>query len=196
MPTFHVQPQDIPGILESHAVLVPAAVRAGSLKAAHRARATLVRVSPVDTGQFKNSWRVIESTGTTLGIRVDNDAPHAGIIELGARPHKVNREGIEALTLWAKRNIVFKQLAAAKKSNATIQDTWAGKRERALAVDAVEKQARAIAFAIAKKIEKHGQKGLYLVQNRMGDFTKWTAQEVSREVAKALGANPPRGRTR
>lgn len=57
----------------------------------------LVATSPVDTGQYAQSWDFsIEETKVILG----NFAPHAGIIERGARPFT---PPIRPLLAWAKR---------------------------------------------------------------------------------------------
>lgn len=57
----------------------------------------LVRTSPVDTGQYANSWDIsLSETRAILG----NFAPHAPVIERGARPFK---PPIKPLLAWAKR---------------------------------------------------------------------------------------------
>ena len=106
-------------------------------KATQRGRSLLARRTPVDTGHMKNAWRA-----TKTGII--NDAPHAGIIETGARRHKVNRAGIEALAGWA---------------------------QRVLGVD--EKEARGVAFAIASKLAKRGQKGKFIVRDALPELRKF-----------------------
>lgn len=57
----------------------------------------LIKNSPVDTGQYANSWdyRADEKSAT-----IGNYAPHAPIIEFGARPH---RPPLKPLLEWAKR---------------------------------------------------------------------------------------------
>ena len=57
----------------------------------------LVRQSPVDTGLYAASWDfTVEERAVVLG----NTAPHAPIIERGARPFK---PPIQPLLAWAKR---------------------------------------------------------------------------------------------
>ncbi len=54
--------------------------------------------SPVDTGLYQASWRVIEMA---FGhVQLGNTAPHAPAIEFGARPHT---PPIGPLLAWAKR---------------------------------------------------------------------------------------------
>jgi hypothetical protein len=57
----------------------------------------LVAASPVDTGQYASSWNF---TKTEQGAIIGNTAPHAPIIEHGARPFK---PPIAPLLAWAHR---------------------------------------------------------------------------------------------
>lgn len=57
----------------------------------------LVRASPVDTGLYAQSWAMTE---TEASIIIGNTAPHAPIIEDGARPFT---PPIKPLLEWAKR---------------------------------------------------------------------------------------------
>lgn len=181
MTSFTVTPEQLSKVLANHAKKLPIAFQKGSLKAAHRTRAFLVRNSPVDTGTFKNSWVVVgNGNGVNGGSRVHNFSPIAGIIELGARPHKVNRAGIEALTLWARRKILTGMTRKAYvASGRKPPKTKKGRSWK-------DVEAENIAWAIAKKLEKVGQKGTYLVQNNIWVFHGYLEIEVAREVAKIL----------
>lgn len=57
----------------------------------------VVKKSPVDTGQYASSWALTEEE---KGILLGNFAPHAPIIEYGARPFT---PPIGPLLAWAKR---------------------------------------------------------------------------------------------
>lgn len=57
----------------------------------------MVEKSPVDTGQYANSW---DFTETETAMFFGNFAPHAAIIENGARPFT---PPIKPLLEWAKR---------------------------------------------------------------------------------------------
>jgi len=57
----------------------------------------LVQDSPVDTGEYANSWDITLSEKSAI---LGNFAPHASIIEKGARPFK---PPIGPLLAWAKR---------------------------------------------------------------------------------------------
>lgn len=167
----HLRPEDLPAVLRGHQKKLPKAVESGLNLAAQRARTLLVRASPVDQGLYKNSWRIRKQGGA--GPVLYNDSPIAGIIELGARPHGVDKAGIDALTEWAKRKLTIelKQITRGPNKGKT-QD-----------LDTV---ARGIAFAIAAKLKTQGQKGLYIVANNMPTIAHYMAQEVARAVTKAL----------
>lgn len=57
----------------------------------------LVKASPVDTGLYAQSWEMRE---TEMAVLLGNYAPHAAIIEYGARPFT---PPIAPLLAWAKR---------------------------------------------------------------------------------------------
>ena len=92
---------------------------------------------------------------TEDGAVVFSDCPYAGIVELGARPHPVSVEGQEAIARWAMRK---------------------------LGVD--EKEAKSIAFLIARKISKEGQKPTFLVQDQLPKAIAYYRQELERIIAE------------
>ncbi len=207
MSVIYLTAAELPRVLAAHEKTLPKAIQAGIRLAAERGRTHLMRQSPVDLGQYKNSWRVKE---TGAGPTIINDSPHAGIIELGARPHKVSREGIEALTAWVLRKLTtssgklkgkakygptYKKPSKYGPSKPSVFGPSKGQSKASQAkakaariknlADA-QKAARGIAFAIAKKLEKEGQKGHFIVDKSMPQLSKFLAAEVARQVAKAL----------
>lgn len=199
MTTIHLRPEDLPKLLADHAAKLPKVVGQGLVLAAHRGRTLLVRESPVDQGLFRNSWEVREAF---FGAVIDNTAPHAGIIEKGARPHKVNREGIDALTKWVLRHLsksrpkygpigpeVYGPTAPKPvKYGPTPPPVYGPKKARAATPRMTEAEARSIAFAIAKKLEKHGQLGLGIVEKALPELSRIAQIEVMRAINKALGS--------
>lgn len=157
MPTFVIRPEQLAGVLKEQATALPQAVRRGARAGAMRGQAHMPKQTPVDMGQLRNSWRVSEAGGT----RLYNDAPHAGIVEQGARPHPVSREGIEALAAWAHRK---------------------------LGLD--EKAAMRVAHAIAAKIKAQGQAPTYFTRGQMPELTRLAANEMLREIRKTLERGP------
>jgi hypothetical protein len=121
--------------------------------AAERTRTLLARRTPVDQGQMKNAWRV---SGTAENTTVVNDAPHAGIVEAGARPHNVNAAGVEAIRSWVGRH-------------------FAGMSD---------KEQDGITWAIINKIKKYGQKPTWLVRNAMPDIEKFLKAEMEYQLAR------------
>jgi len=181
MTTIRIRPEELPHLMRKHRERVPAAIAKGIRLSAERTRSHLVQISPVDLGQFKNAWQV---SGRGSLVEVSNSAPHAGIIERGARPHKVSREGFEAIKGWVKRKILRGAVAGARRvGNA---GTWEGRTARAKAHDWVDEEATRITWAIVKKIEKEGQKGLWLVNNSMPKIKRWLEQEIKKAIIAEL----------
>lgn len=201
MTTVHLSPTQLNAVLQSHATKLPKAIQDGLLMAAHRGRALLVQKSPVDQGVYKNSWAVRERGAD--GPTIDNDAPHAGIIEGGARPHLVSREGIEALTAWVKRHISKPKKGRRGRGKVSTKQ-YGPKLPRAYGPTAPrmygpklpatygprlpnpDAWARSIAFAIAAKLKAEGQKGLFIVRDNLPTLSKYMQQEVARQINKAL----------
>lgn len=104
-----------------------------------------------DLGIYKSSFNVVENT-------VSNDAPHAGIVELGARPHPVSKEGQEAIKRWAMRKLGLE-----------------------------EKEAERATFLICRKIRKHGQKGRYVMRDSLDKALEFFKEEFARIMKSGLG---------
>lgn len=113
-----------------------------------------------------------------LGGNVDviNDAPHAGIVERGARPHSVSEDGRMALRLWVKRN-----LGAELRLNMREQF---GKVRR---LD-FEAQIDAIVWGICHKLRREGQKPRWIVRDRMPLLERMLKIEVERRLARVAAA--------
>ena len=121
---------------------------------AHRSRRRLVRRTPVDTGQMKSAWRVAGRSTKSLATII-NDAPHAGIIEGGARPHRVSKAGKLAIMRWAMRKFGIDSVAA-----------------------------YAIATRVAFKLRKHGQKGQFIVRDVMDEIRDDLKKEMVKLLRK------------
>lgn len=159
MTTFVLKPEELAGVLKAQARALPQAVRLGVRAGAMRGQAHMPKQTPVDQGQLRNSWRVGVTQGFEGSVQAAlyNDAPHAGIVEQGARPHAVSQEGIEALAAWAQRK---------------------------LGLD--EKAARGVAYAIAAKIKAEGQAPTYFTRGQMPELTRLTANEVLRRIRQEI----------
>lgn len=147
---------------------VKAAVHTAANMAARRWREKLVDLhddaDKVDTGQHRGSWKIED---TQRSVNVVNDAPYAGIIERGARPHPVSKEGVLTIAKW-------------------VQHKFANFDEEA---------CLRIAYGIAAKIKRHGQAGTFIVQNSLPLARRYLNQEVKREIARQAGQPAgPKGR--
>lgn len=170
--TIKIGLQHLQTELKARARQMPRLVVRAQKKAAVKSRVALVRKTPVDRGQMKNGWRVAGDARYSprkgrAPIRIVNDAPYAGVVERGARPHRVNRAGRESLEDWARR-----QLGVSRK------------------------EARAVAFAIAKKLEKEGQKGLFIVQDALPGLRATLKQEFETLLKRAAKKQASKKRLR
>ena len=116
MTTAHVEVtiDEYPAEFAARMAEIPKWLDAAMLDAAEFTRDAASDDSPVDTGFYKGSWEV-RRIGGKSGIRVEvaNDAPYAGIIELGTRPG--HRTPIRVLIDWARRKAGDLHLAGALK---------------------------------------------------------------------------------
>jgi hypothetical protein len=130
---------------------------------------------PVDQGAYRAGWIV---GYTAKGADVYNVAPHAPIIEFGARASniKIGRAMIEALSEW----VVRKGLVA--KSAGNIQ------------ASALENEAQRAAWAIAMSMKKRGifnregNAGLGVLKKAKLRIPAVLAEEVAAEIREALGS--------
>jgi hypothetical protein len=174
-----IRPEDVPDQLRRMRGAVGAAIRRGANEGAHRARAILVTRTPTDTGHLRAAWRVVERFG---GLpTVINDAPYAGVVEMGARPHPVSREGIQALVEWVWRH---RMSLAGGRTGTTALVTRSGraaampKKLTRHGINLVN-EIRGIAFAIAWKLRHYGQKPTYFVRGSLDEVRAALAHEIA-----------------
>lgn len=94
--------QKLPTMLRRHVQARAQATVKAIQETAQTAKNLYASETPVDLGNMKNSWRVINST---RGATVVNDAPHSAFIEFGTRPHPVSQEGQRKIKAWVWRKI-------------------------------------------------------------------------------------------
>lgn len=212
MATYRITPGQLPGALRGAARRSRSAVDRGVRRAAQKGKARLIQATNEKKipylGQYKNSFHIHTRAGKWQGgrealeagtlARLYNDAPHAGIVELGARPHPVSEEGIQAIAEWVKKKGLLgeapRRTGYARKSglkgSGPLTPMAAARYHEA--ADAYEQEARSIAEAIAWKIRRHGQKGRYVFRDEMPTLTRYVAEEVAAAIAEAA-KSPPRG---
>jgi hypothetical protein len=101
--TVHIEAGKLGARIRQDGKGYPGAVKKAIFSAMHRGRSYIVGRTPVDRGILRNAWKVVS---TADGAELLNDAPYAGIMERGARPFKISKAGLEALTGWVKRKIL------------------------------------------------------------------------------------------
>lgn len=157
---------------------IAAATDRGLLSAVKRVQALIVSEiipaespPPVDIGTYKAGWEQ-RPEKIEHGWMIKNTAPHAPIIENGARASriKIGRAMIDALTEWVVRKGLVPK---AKKSGAL-------------------SEASGIAWAIAKAMQKRGifnrdGKGLRIAEKATKRAPDIVREEVAREL-KAVDA--------
>lgn len=162
MTTHYVTPAQLGKALAKEARKAPALLARAAVRAAHRGKGRLVAATDekgiTDMGQYKNSFKVERLDEKTPAV-LFNDAPMAGVIELGARPHPVSKAGREAITDWVRRKL--------------------GKRD--------EKEAARIAAAIVRKIGRDGQKGRFVFKDEQALLTKYWREEMERALRGSKG---------
>lgn len=154
MATYTIKPDQLQAALAAEGSRHAKAVQNGLAAGARRFEALMVaktkEAKKVDQGQFLAAWETRVRQGSA---EVVNDAPHAGIIELGARPHPVSEEGRANIARWFMRKLGLN-----------------------------EAEAKAAASAVARKLRRYGQKGTFIVRDNMDQAGKLVGTEIARRL--------------
>lgn len=195
----------LPAMLARKHKSIARAIARGALAGAERGRALIVRKTPVDQGQLKASWKVLPGSPTalqgefkrgTLLAELLNTAPHAGIVERGARPHTVSAEGWLAIYDWVVRHRQELGLVTAtgkarrvRKGRVAVHQ---GLDKGGVGLDS---QIAGITWAIVKKIQREGSKATYFVRGNLEDLRAVVQREVDRglEAEGNKGSSGPAG---
>lgn len=180
MPTISVKPGMLGATLRAAGKRTQTATRRGVRAAAHRGVALLTRLTPVDEGIMKNAWKVVAGGGETGSVRIENLAPHAGIIEAGARPHPVSEEGRKAIEGWVRRVVLSGYV-----TNGGLKAT--GKERKLTSQEKADADVSAIVARIIWKIRTKGAKGHWIVKDNMEELRAFVFEEIDRYMAKAHG---------
>jgi hypothetical protein len=170
------------------------AVRRGIRNGMLRGISVLKKNTPVDQGIMKNAWKLVGVVGTKGLMAILNDAPHAGIVERGARPHM---PPLEPILEWVKRHLRnfglrAPRFKAPRQGPLRTERAYAARAMRVQrhveSVADFEDEVLAIAEAIRWKIYKKGQEGTYFVRNSLPELRAAVEEEINRALAKALAA--------
>ena len=186
-------PAQVPRMVRQNNKRAKRGAAKGLQRAAHRGRGVLVRRTPVDQGQLKASWRVRKAMNTGIGsgnlaAMITNSAPHAGIVEAGARPHKVGLEGWMAIYDWARRNIKFTETLKSGPNKGQ-----QSKPRRMSHDDYGNPMLEQITWGIVNRIAKFGQRPTWFVRDSMDILMRIAQEEVAKAVAKSLTPRRPPG---
>jgi len=180
------------------------AVQRATLRGAARGKALLARVSPTDLGQLRSSWEIKRTgmgiSGTaaaftrsgTLAV-LQNNAPHAGIVELGARPHPVSWEGFEAIYFWVYRHRhYFGMVTKSGRRKRVDAKGWQSSGRSGGEVWEENPEIASIARGIIWKLAREGQKPTYFVQSKLDFLQDYVAIEFVRLLKKLARQKDPK----
>lgn len=188
MSVIQVTAKELPRALQKLAGEHKKAFRRGMYRAAQRGRTFIVRKTPVDTGELKASWKAKRGVaGSSVAAVLENDAPHVGIVEHGARPHPVSLEGFLNLVGWARRH----GLGRSQGRNRT-RDTSTGryatrqwKSPYGVVFHGRDVAVAKAAYGIVRKIGREGQKPTYFIRNNLGQLVRIMKREVEDQLRRA-----------
>jgi hypothetical protein len=171
-------------LLRDHPALFERASKKGVRRAAERHRREAVEETPVHEGYMRRAWEVHDEPGT--GIVLDNDMPHAPIIEVGRRagkwpPGKYDHTG---LFLWS--GPIYRWVWLKRRD---LDLDWArlfgeGRKEPKNAEKRERLAVARLAYFIARKIEREGTEPKHIIASRL---ERW-AEQTMRAVTRALNA--------
>lgn len=156
-----------------------------SYEAALQTLRVVKRNSPVDRGDYKMGWTVKRKRRSTGAIETHlrNDSPHAGIIEMGARPFW---PPLEPLLRWAERKAGdlalsgrFDLLPSAWKTNRkTGRVTYKGRASLRTDHEAVFE----FAVGVQRKIASKGIQGRFIMKKAL----PYTIRQLDRAVKRGF----------
>lgn len=149
--TKRVALKDFAKELEGFSKLTIEHQKAGFASGLARSLPYLAQTSPVDTGLYASSW---DFTITEKEAIIGNYAPHAPIIEFGARPYT---PPIAPLLAWAKR-----VLQDPSQPPDYSEEVWG------------------LAMGVRNKIEKFGQEPKSVLANALSTIIENVRQELIR----------------
>lgn len=185
MPTtvIKLRPEQLGVAIKATSTSMPKVVLNGIRVSAERARAHLVKNTPVDRGVAKNAWTVLPEL---RGARLVNHAPYIGILERGARPHDVSAEGWMAIFRWVLRHPAL--IGSAKAAGQARSALSRGRSKASSPVSWAVQQATEVTNAIVWKLKHEGQEGHWMVRDGMPLFKKWLAEDLNRMIVAYIRA--------
>lgn len=184
--TIRVSAEQLPAVLARDEARFHKALLRGTRRGCERARGILVKRTPTDQGQLRASWKVVVRGNLAELI---NDAPHAGIVEMGARPHKVSAEGWAAIYAWVHRH---PQLYGASRRRPRAHGTVEEARQRG-PFRGLDPEISSITWAIVRKINRQGQEPTFFVLRSLDECRNVLVIEVEAAITRAMARNASEG---
>lgn len=182
--TIQLSPTKVAAMIKSRTAATRAAIVRGVHRGAHRGLVVMMKRTPVDQSQLKQSWRVNKAFPSSAAVMqlaaLVNDAAHAGIVEGGARPHKVSPEGWAAIYQWVYRHRRFFGFVTKSGRTARARATVGDVRTRT----DVNPELAAVTWGIVKRIEREGQRPTWFVRESLPLLNKVLEAEVETQIAK------------
>lgn len=169
---IRITPKELPAELRARVRGGPVLVRKATYLAAVRGQAYMKSVTKVDRGQLKNAWK---AKRVDNGAVLENSAPYAGVIELGARPHPVGVYVWSLIREWVRRNITYQVKAKSGKNKGKLVTKRHSKDDEML---------DEITWGIVGKIRREGQEPTYFVRNSMPKLQSFFGEIVEDLINK------------
>jgi hypothetical protein len=179
MAEIEISASQVGAALRSTDARIRKGVMNGLRVAAQRGRTVLVSRSPVDMGQFKGAWKVEK---TLEGADVVNDAPHAGIIERGARPHAVSDVGVLAIEDWVRRHFHEQTRSVARQRKNYGSRAKYGKKSTRTTAALEQQYVHELAMKIVWKLRTKGQEPKWVVRDALPALSSWLDEEIKRAL--------------
>lgn len=176
---------ELPAALARTERNVRRAIARGALAGAHRGRAVVVKVTPVDMGPMKARWRVDPGTADFEGgldgvlATLTNDSPYIGAVELGSRPHPVSPAGWTAIYEWVRRHYRGGKLGGKGRMRSRKGPTEPGPFRGDDPVIA------AVTKSIVWRIRTKGTPARLFVKNAIPEIRRVMIDEIKRALATA-----------
>lgn len=139
------------------------AIVKGLQHAAIAGKVIVIRRTPVDEGLMKASWAVIMQP---WGAQLVSNAPHAGIVEGGSRPHWPNQAAIREWVVRHRKGFGIKK--------------GRGKKAK----EAAEAEIDQITFLICRKIARFGTRPRWVVRGALPKLSRLAKRAVDLEIRR------------
>lgn len=156
MPRIPIRDDQLAPELLARAAKLPGVLSAGLNDAALLGQRMLKQRTPRNLGHTADRWKVRKSTSTKSAVvppEIYNEAPHIGVLEMGARPHPVSAEGVAAITFWAQRKLGLDY-----------------------------KEAKGVAYVIARRIRAEGTPATYFVRDSMDELRNYVGIALDQAI--------------